>query len=68
MTCLNPLNNYFHCLDNGGEVGQNVHLNQSYRKVDEMPKSTEQFFSLFGQWGGVGGGSKCSPEPRLQEI
>ena len=29
--------------------------NQSYRKFDEMPKSTKQFFSLFGQWGGGGG-------------
>ena len=48
-------------------MDQNVHLNQSYRKFDEMPKSTKQFFSLFGQWGG-GGGSKCSPEPKLQEI
>ena len=87
-----------------GVGGQNVHLNQSYRKVDEMPKSTEQFFFIVwpigGGRGGVrdqnvhlnqsyrkfdempkstkilsfhylanrGGGSKCSPEPMLQEI
>ena len=38
--------------------GQNVHLNQSYRKFDEIPKSTKQFFFNVwpiggGGWGGV---------------
>ena len=55
MKCLNPLNNFFHCLANGGGVGQNVHLSQSYRKVDAMLKSTEQFFSLLANGVGCGG-------------
>ena len=63
MKCLNPLNNLFHCLANGGGVGQNVHLNQCCRKFDEMPKSTKHFFHCLAN-----GGSKCSPEPKLQEI
>ena len=106
MKCLNPLKT-FHCLADGGG-SQNVHLNQSCRKFDEMPKSTKKFFSLFGWWGDGGcqnvhlnqscrkfdempkstkkfffhylakffsivwpmwrGLSKCSPEPKLQEI
>ena len=51
MKCLNPLKNFSHCLDWWGG-GQNVHLNQSCRKFDEMPKSTKwwgvKMFHLFG--------------------
>ena len=53
MKCLNPLKICFHCLANGEWGGQNIYLNQSFRKFDEMPKSTKKkknFFSLFGQW------------------
>ena len=34
--------------------GQNVHLNQSCRKFDEMPKSAKKIISLFGWWEGGG--------------
>ena len=50
----------------GGLRGQNVHLNQSYRKFDEMPKSFK--ILSFNYLANGGGGSKCSPEPKLQEI
>ena len=56
MKCLNPLKN-FHCLANGdgfGWGGQNVHLNQSCRKFDEMPKSTKIIFFTVWLNGGVG--------------
>ena len=64
MKCLNPQKKKKkrqkknHCLASG--VGcQIVHMNQSCRKFDEMPKSTKNFFSLFGQWGGGLGGGGC---------
>ena len=62
MKCLNPLNNVFHCLANGGAgLGgrgcQNVPLNQSCRKFDEMLKSAKNVF-FFTVWpigeGGLG--------------
>ena len=43
MKCLNPLKNIFHCLADMG-WGQNIHLNQSCRKFDEIPKSTKKIF------------------------
>ena len=67
MKCLNPLKKFFfHCLaDDEGMGGQNVHLNQSCRKFDEMPKSTKNFFTVWPRggcvhlnqsWGGGMGG------------
>ena len=62
MKCLNLLNIFFHCLADRGI--QNMHLNQSCRKFDEMPRSTKFFSSsLFGWWGG--GGVKYAPETNV---
>ena len=47
-------------------MDQNVHLNQSCRKFDEMPKSIK--ILSFHYLANGGGMSKCSPEPKLQEI
>ena len=49
MKCLNPLKIFSNCLVN--RVGQNVYLNQSCRKFDEMPKSTKYLFHCPGQVG-----------------
>ena len=76
MKCLNPLNNFFHCLANGQggwvvEECQNVHLKKCCRKFDEMLKSTSNFFHCLANQRGVVGWlrmSKCAPEPKLQEI
>ena len=38
-----------------GGRGQNVHLNQSCGKFDEMPKSTKKNSLFVGQWVGGGG-------------
>ena len=63
MKCINPLNNFFHCLANGKGVGwwgcQNVHLKKCCRKFDEMPKSTSIFFHCLAHQEGWFGGGGC---------
>ena len=49
MKCLNPLKKFLSLFGQWARC-QNVHLNQSLRKFDEIPKSTKTSFSLFGQW------------------
>ena len=61
MKCLNPLNIFFSLFGQCGGVDQNVHLNQSCRKLGEIPKSTRKnMFHCLANDGGRGG-SKCSP-------